>query len=192
MMRNTRKISATKGSLSLIAFAMAIAIGNSPASATRPERRDAGAPAVAGDTTHALSVDEARALNNYGRLPLAFVENMGQTDRRVHYYAQGNRFGFYLTRREVMLAFGGREAGSGTALALRFIGANPHVKIEGGERAPGEVNYLQGNDPAAWRTHVPRYGTVTYHDLWPGIDLRLYEQSGALKYEFHVKPGARP
>ena len=191
-MRNTRKIPGTKRGLSLIAFVIVIAIGSSPASAIRSERQGTVAQAVTGHTTQALSVDESRALNNYGRLPLAFVQNIGQTDHRVRYYAQGNRFGFYLTQREVMLAFAGKDAGAGTALALQFIGANPHVEIEGGDRAPGEVNYLQGNDPAAWHTHVPRYATAIYHELWPGIDLHLYEQSGVLRSEFHLKPGARP
>ena len=31
-----------------------------------------------------------------------------------------------------------------------------------------------------------------YPDLWPNIDMRLNEQSGVLKYEFHVHPGASP
>ena len=29
--------------------------------------------------------------------PVSFVENRGQTDASVRYYAQGNRFAFYLT-----------------------------------------------------------------------------------------------
>ena len=33
---------------------------------------------------------------------------------------------------------------------------------------------------------------MVYADLWPKIDLRLREQSGVLKYEFHVRPGASP
>ena len=61
----------------------------------------------------------------------------------------------------------------------------------GAERAPGGVNYLRGSDPAQWQTQPPHYRDVVYRDLWPGIDLRLREQSGVLKYEFHVRPGAR-
>ena len=36
-------------------------------------------------------------LDAYERLPLAFVANEGQTDARVRYYAQGSRYGFFLT-----------------------------------------------------------------------------------------------
>ena len=35
-----------------------------------------------------------------------------------------------------------------------------------------------------------RFGALTYHDLWPGVDLHVREQAGVLKYEFHVAAGA--
>src|SRR5262249_49550358 len=79
----------------------------------------------------------------------------------------------------------------GVALRLRFLGSSPRVLVKGEERAPGQVNYLRGNQPAQWHTELPRYQEVVYHDLWPGVDLRLYEQASALKYEFRVRPGGR-
>ena len=54
------------------------------------------------------------------------------------------------------------------------------------------VNDLRGDDPSRWRTSVPLFRDVVYPDLWPNIDLRVREQSGVLKYEFHVRPGASP
>jgi hypothetical protein len=138
----------------------------------------------------ALNGATERVLDAYAKLPLAFVENRGQTDARVRYYAQGNRRAFYLTREEVMLSL--EKETRGLALALRFLGSNPGVVVEGEERAPGEVNYLRGKDAAGWQTNLPRYGQIVYRDLWPGVDLRLHDQAGALKYEFRVRPGARP
>ncbi len=190
-MRRT-SISTSRGILCLLVFALVLAVQVSRTLATRIESPTTTASVAAGVTPATLTLNEGRALNAFGKLPVAFVENTGQTDGRVRYYARGNRFGFYLTQQEVMLAFTGKKSDSGVALALRFIGANLRPRIEGSERAPGELNYLRGNDPAAWRTHVARYGEVTYRELWPGIDLRVREQSGVLKYEFHVQPGARP
>jgi hypothetical protein len=129
--------------------------------------------------------------NNYAKIPIAFEENAGQVDQRVRYFARGNRFGIYLTREEVVLALH-EDRERGLALALRFVGADPRRTVEGDDRAPGEVNYFLGNDPAAWKTHLPRYRQIVYRNLWPGIDLRLREESGTLKYEFHVRPSARP
>ena len=163
-----------------------------------------------------------QVLKAYADLPLTFVENRGQTDGRVRYYAQGSRYAFYLTDEEVVLSlekgvgaagvstssrlakggslipakFSAVEAGSteadGVALALRFLGSNPRVVVEGEERAPGDANYLRGNEPAQWHTAVPRYEQVVYRELWPGVDLRLHQQAGSLKYEFRVRAGARP
>src|SRR2546421_1186526 len=90
-----------------------------------------------------------------------------------------------------MLSLGKRRAASQLALALRFIGRNPLSVPEGAVRTPGSVNYLRGADPAKWRTRLARYRDVVYRDLWPGIDLRLHERAGVLKYEFRVRPGGR-
>src|SRR5439155_5052759 len=41
-------------------------------------------------------------------------------------------------------------------------------------------------------TNIPTYRDVAYKNLWPGIDLVFSGRAGRLKYEFLVKPGARP
>jgi Beta-propeller repeat len=137
------------------------------------------------------SAGVARAIAANAGLPLGFVENRGQTDSRVRYYAQGNRYAFYVTRDEVMLALAKKETTSQLALALRFVNRNPLSVLSGAQRAPGKVNYLRGKDPARWRTQLARYRDVVYHELWPGIDLRLHQQGSVLKYEFRVRPGGR-
>src|SRR3954454_16058438 len=78
------------------------------------------------------------------------------------------------------------------ALALRFINSDPMVEPHGAEQSPGVVNDLRGADSSRFHTGIPQFRDVVYGDLWPGIDLRVREQSGVLKYEFHVAPGATP
>src|SRR6185436_5241708 len=104
----------------------------------------------------------------------------------------GHRHTFYLTPRDIVLSFQSSTADEQLALSLRFVGANARVEPQGTELVGGEVNYLHGNDPAAWRTGLRRFGQVVYRELWPGIDLRLRDTTGTLKYEFHVRPGADP
>src|SRR6266851_2921005 len=50
-----------------------------------------------------LEGSREQILKAHANLPLAFVENRGQTDTRVRYYAQGSRYAFYLTREEIVL-----------------------------------------------------------------------------------------
>src|SRR5262245_29752785 len=116
------------------------------------------------------SAEVARAA--FGNLPLAIVENRGQDDPRVQYSARGGGYGFYVTPRGSVVSLlkdGSRTEGA--TVALRFPGQNPHTRLVAEDRAPGEVNYLRGNDPAGFRTGVSRYSTVVYRDLWPHIDL---------------------
>lgn len=107
----------------------------------------------------------ARDLRPDLKLPLTFIENRGQKDNRIRYYAQGDGYSVFLTHDGVVLSFG---QGSTT---LRFIGTNPRARIEGSEPAAGVIHYLHGNDPAQWRTGLPHYSQVIYRDLWPGTDL---------------------
>jgi hypothetical protein len=140
------------------------------------------------------SATKQQGLAAYGKLPLAFTANAGQSDARVRYSAQGAGFAVFLTRREAMLALdrlGTKGKRNGAALALRFLGANPNVAIGGERPGTGRVNYLLGNDPAKWRTGLRTYERVVYRGLWPGVDLAFHGQSGKLKYEFLVRPGAR-
>ena len=144
----------------------------------------------------ALTARQQRAADDYAKLPVSFVENQGQTDARVRYFAQGNGYSFFMTPSEVMLSFAKDSTEQQTpqelALALRFVGGNPKVEPRGSERAPGVINDLRGVDPSMWHTGIAQYRDVVYPDLWPKIDMRLREQSGVLKYEFHVHPGASP
>ena len=66
-----------------------------------------------------------RALAAYGKLPLGFVENRGQTDARVRYYASGPRYAFYLTRQEVVLVFVQGAPLRRSDAASRARGASP-------------------------------------------------------------------
>jgi hypothetical protein len=152
----------------LVLFAIAaVAVGYGGAVPARPATANAHAEAA------------------FAQLPLTFVKSRGRFE------AHGAGHAIYVGPRRVALALQ-RSSGRGVALALRFVGADRQASVAGSGRAPGTVNYLRGDDPSRWRTNVPTYYGVVYRELWPGIDLRLSGADGALKYEFRVRPGARP
>ena len=134
------------------------------------------------------AVGERAARQAYGRLPLSFVPNAGQNDRRVRYSAQAGGTSFFFTRRGAVVALAGKE--KGFALRLGFLGADRRVAIGGQRRVAGRVNYLLGRDRTGWHTNLPTYHEVVYRQLWPGIDLRFRGSEGQLKYELEVAPGA--
>ncbi len=152
-------------------------------------------------------------------MPLYFVENRGQLDRRVSYYVQGNDTSIYFTSQGMTLALTGPatssrnkdarlQKGSSQAESLRriakeegnrqrwtvkvdFVGANPNVKPAGRDRTSAIISQFKG-PKQQWKTGLNTYGSVVYTNLWPGIDMVYSGTANHLKYSFMVKPGADP
>jgi len=137
------------------------------------------------------SAHEKRDFNGHAKLPATFVPNAGQfRSRELRYVAQGAGYAFAFTRQQVGLSLARQSRGA--ALSLRFVRANPGVRLEARTKLPRKVNYLIGRDPTHWRTSLPTYRELVYRSLWPGIDLHLRGEPGRLKYEFYLQPGADP
>src|SRR5262249_44197930 len=81
---------------------------------------------------------------------------------------------------------------SPTVVRMQLVGANPTPTVTGREPQPGIVNYFLGNDPAKWRTKIPTFPRVEYHDVYPGIALVWYGSQRQLECDFVVSPGADP
>ena len=75
------------------------------------------------------------------------------------------------------------------SFGISFDGALPTVP-KGADLEQSQTNYLLGNDPARWRTHVSNYTKVVYSNLYPGIDAVFYGNGNHLEHDFIVKPGA--
>ncbi len=149
----------------------------------------------------------------YGKLPLHFEANQGQTDPQVRFLARGPGYTVFLTPTEAVVAlirmgnveFGMRNGESpsenpqsairnphSAVIRLQLVGANSAPQIAGMEEFPGKANYFRGSDPARWRTNVPTYGKVRYREVYPGIDLVFYGNQRQLEHDFIVAPGADP
>ena len=121
----------------------------------------------------AAAVAQAEPLESFGKMPLAFEENQGQTDDQVQFLARGPGYTLFLTGQSAVLSLAGPYE-TGTALYLNLVGADPEARAQGLERLPGTSNYFMGNDPAQWRTHIAQYRKVRYAEVWPGIDIVYY------------------
>jgi hypothetical protein len=190
--------------LNLTAIALAALL--SPIQIASRTRLDDHRPAAAPPLQNAA---RASIVETLGSLPLAFVENQGQVDRRVRYsarcggmttYFTDTAFVMQLVRREITVPraeeFGQLEPSakeesiSGASVFLTFEGASPDVLLEGRGELPGRYNYLMGNDPSHWHTDVPAYGALRYHGLYPGVDVEVKEHAGRLEYDLLLEPGA--
>jgi Beta-propeller repeat len=125
----------------------------------------------------------------YGKLPLSFEANRGQTDGQVKFLSRGHGYGLYLTATETVLKLRNETS----ALRMKFLGANPRPNVAGVDQLPGKTNYFIGADTRKWRTNVPTYSKVKYEAVYPGVDVVYYGAQGReLEYDFIVAPGADP
>src|SRR5262249_51093020 len=82
-----------------------------------------------------------------------------------------------------------------STVQMQFVGANATPQVEGLSELPTKINYMLGNDSSQWHTDVPTYGSVRYHDLYPGVDLVYYGAGtgqNQLEYDFVVGAGVSP
>jgi hypothetical protein len=135
-------------------------------------------------------------LANYGRLPLMFEPNVGQSDPRVRFLARGTGYGLFLTGNEAVLSLVGDKTGKGdvptSVVRMSLAGANAKPESEGADPLPGRSNYFVGNDRSKWHRNVPQFARVRYVDVYPGVDLVYYGNQGRLEYDFEIAPGADP
>lgn len=154
----------------------------------------------------------------YGRMPMSFEVNRGQSDQAVRFQARGHGYQVFLTEQEAVLmlygggcadcaadrgAFSERDGASTSGrmgrqetregmLRFKLQNARPATRIIGAGQLKGRTNYLIGNDPENWVTDIPTYSRVEYAEVYPGISLAYYGNQQRLEYDFIVQPGADP
>ena len=160
------------------------------------------------DGAETKTTDKDSLRESYGKLPLSFEANQGQTDGRVKFLSRGSGYSLFLTPTEAVLSLKSSKSkvqspkselrtpdsglptpNSSAVLRMKFVGANPAPQVVGVDELPGKNNYFIGNDPAKWRTNVPNYAKVKYESVYPGVDLVYYGNQRQLEYDFIVAPG---
>jgi hypothetical protein len=158
------------------------------------------AGAKAGTASAPAPSDAARhTAANYGKIPLSFEPNKGQTDASVKFLSRGSGYSLFLTKDEVVLNLERQNASAtgkdqkpapADTLRMKLVGASATTTITGLEPQSGRVSYLIGNDPKKWHTGIETFGKVNFAQVYPGVDLVFYGNQRQLEYDFVVAPGA--
>src|SRR6266852_1684378 len=161
---------------------------------------------------------QARARELYGKLPLSFEANEGQTDSEVKFVSVTRKYTFFLTPTGAVLSLkkpaapeSARSSKPGqltaphqqqsticgtqaAAMRMRLIGTRRGgpKRIQGLEQLPGKSNYFIGKDPKRWHTNVPHFAKVRYEKVYPGVDMVYNRNQKELEIDFIVAHGADP
>ena len=203
-MKNSIHINNTRRNAILIALLFVLAASglppnsNSEAAKSDPKRNVHSINATPADSTR------SRITEAFGRLPIRFEANGGQSDEKVKFLSRGSGYTLFLTSTEMVFSLS-RPARTGDksggvrktkrqrdVLRMKLLGADPSACVEGTEEFSVRSNYFIGNDPRKWRTDIRQYAKVEYTGVYPGIDLVYYGNQQELEYDFIVAPGASP
>jgi len=149
------------GTLAQIALLLVALTPNSVAQAAQEER--AGIP----------KTDKQRLAEAYGKIPLNFERNTGQTSNEVEFLSRGPGYTLFLTRHaEAVMVLGSAttqhasesqtdplaavdrprtESTPPSVFRMKFANAQVTPQAEALEELPGKANYFIGNDPKKWR-----------------------------------------
>lgn len=149
---------------------------------------------------------------SFGKLPLAFEPNQGQSDPTVQFLCRGSGYTLFLTGQGAVLTLHKTQSSSPPkskklrahkfsklnrpkpappdVIRLTLSGTQNNLSFKGLEKLPGISNYFIGADPAKWLTRIPQYAQIQAAEVYPGVDMTYYGRQGKLEYDFQVKPGA--
>ncbi len=174
--------------------------------------QELAAPSQVSSSISVAPEARARVVESYGKLPLSFEANRGQSDSQVKYLSRGQGYTLFLTDNEAVLslrrapkfdsahdkfsalqpaAFKASNQNS-AVLHMKLVGANPASKISADQEQESRSNYFVGNDRRDWHTDISNFSRVRYQDAYPGVDLVYYGNQQQLEYDFVVAPGSDP
>jgi hypothetical protein len=172
-----------------------------------------GQPTGQATSSSAATANRASISANYGKLPLSFEANQGQTNAQVRFLSRGSGYSLFLTDSEAVLVLRkpdkqGTQKTSGLlhdkpaelraakfntdVVRMRLEGAVRSPRVSGEDELPGTANYFIGSDPRKWHSNVPTYSNVRYTSVYPGVDLVYYGNQQQLEYDFVVAPNTDP
>ncbi len=159
---------------------------------------------------------------NYGKIPIYFIPNEGQVDKRSAFYAKASRYTLWITK-EGLIFDSISNQGTGENLKpsgfnhqlqpkeaeniitdlnskasfrdvsrLLFVGANRNPEIVAVEETLHRVNYFIGKDPSKWKKDIVTSKAVLYKDIYPNIDLKIYGIEKEIEYDWIIKPDGDP
>jgi hypothetical protein len=128
-------------------------------------------------------------------LHIPFIENKGQINEKVTFYAKTLGGTVFITRDGSLVysLTGLTKNGTIQTVAIQegFSEAkNSSVKGEG--LSLTKTSYFKGSEKLRWRSNIPTYDEVSLGEIYEGINVKLRAYGNNVEKIFCVKPGKKP
>jgi len=130
-------------------------------------------------------------------LALPFIQNIGQTDPHVRYYADTFAGAVFVTSQGLRYSFvqhhslvENRNVDTkiiAVAIDEKFIGSYGITNPEGVDRSISQVNYFVSSKDS-WKSNIPTYNAVSLGQVWPQVDVTLKVQGKNIEKIFTIQP----
>lgn len=142
---------------------------------------------------------------------ISYSSNNGQWDNKILYKADLNNGALYLEKDRLTISIFDKQEYlyrkhhlhhseeykpklnpflDFFAYQVVFNASNPNVTVSRENQTSGYNNYFVGKDKSKWKSHVLSYESITYHNLYPNIDLKNYSVGSAYKYDLICHPNS--
>ena len=129
--------------------------------------------------------DTKAAAQALSALSVPFIENSGQIDKEVAFYAKTLGATLFVTKKGEMV-YGFPDC----TLVERINGLTPDPKGLASSRT--KASSFVGNDPSRWRKTLATYKAVSLGEITPGIDVALHAYGGKIEKIITVSPHTDP
>ena len=134
---------------------------------------------------------------------LQFTENKGQWQKEIIYNGRLNFGNIYLERNQVTFRLvdipdqhqhnGDLNASlEGHQYSIAFLNANPNPHFTYSGKSAHSYNYFLGNNPDKWVNNVKAYSSITYRNLYDGVNMGIFGDGQDIKYEYYISPKHNP
>ena len=159
-----------------------------------------GAALILGPSFAEATTADARVTSQLSNLRMPFIENQGQVDAEVSYYARTFAGTVFVTKKgEVVYTLPGQRSRveRGKAPVSLERGWSLTETLSGGtarpiarDRSATEVSYFLGSNPDRWQVKQPTYDQIDLGEVWAGINVSLHARGNSIEKVFTVEPGA--
>ncbi|MEO2069159.1 MAG: SBBP repeat-containing protein [Desulfurobacteriaceae bacterium] len=133
------------------------------------------------------SLSEAQIKAKIKTIAVPFIENRGQVDGQVAYYAKTFGGTVFVTKKGELVYGLPAEKGE---VALREVFVGAHVKdVKGEGKARTKVSYFRGKDRSKWVSGLSTYNYVNLGELWKSVKVKVRAYGDNVEKLFYVEPG---
>ena len=115
-------------------------------------------------------------------ITIPFVENLGQTDPVVKYYADTFAGTIFVTDDSITYS-----TASSNVITEHLVGSY-QSHASGVDKSDTNVSLFLGNDESKWKPHVSTYNAITFGKVWNGITLNLSAHGNNVEKIFIISP----